>query len=42
VLRGGSILFTEKEIRASYRYYLAPDYRYYSIGFRCASTAPSP
>jgi formylglycine-generating enzyme required for sulfatase activity len=35
VLRGGSWISIEKNVRAAYRSYFHPDYRYDHIGFRC-------
>ena len=40
VVRGGSWFFTQASARAAYRFDLAPDNRYYLIGFRLACSSP--
>jgi formylglycine-generating enzyme required for sulfatase activity len=39
-LRGGSWSSAPRNLRAAYRYRLAPDYRFYDVGFRLARTFP--
>lgn len=38
VLRGGSWYFDLESARCAYRYDLNPEYRYYTLGFRCVRT----
>jgi formylglycine-generating enzyme required for sulfatase activity len=40
VLRGGSWLHLWRGVRAAHRNYATPDYRYFSIGFRCVAGSP--
>jgi len=42
VLRGGSWINTEKYLRCSHRGKNVPDYRSYTLGFRCALSADGP
>ena len=39
VLRGGSWDLTEENLRSAYRFYLPPDFRYFSVGFRVVCTS---
>ncbi|HUW09573.1 MAG TPA: SUMF1/EgtB/PvdO family nonheme iron enzyme, partial [Anaerolineae bacterium] len=40
VLRGGSWIFSQRNVRCAYRIRCYPDYRYYYVGFRCARSSP--
>jgi len=35
VIRGGSWANSARHVRAAYRDWRTPDYRYYTLGFRC-------